>query len=100
MTFLHDDPDRYDLIPYSSGHRIKPTAQADKYVWKSSQSDEFINSYGNYIEALVDIENHRLAGRYEIGLMIEEAYDEHISNPSDSQEDAGGRIIQTGAMHT
>ena len=52
------------------------------------------------MEALVDVKNHRLANRYEIRSVIEEAYDEHISNPSNSQEEAGGRISQTGAMHT
>ena len=46
------------------------------------------------MEALVDIKNHRLAGRCETGLMIEEAYDEHISNPPDSQEDVGAGLFK------
>ena len=57
-----------------------PISYADKYVWKGHQTDEFINSYRNYMESLVDLSSHRLNGRFDIRDMVEEAYDEHISN--------------------
>ncbi len=74
-----------------------PISYADKYVWKGHQTDEFINSYRNYMESLVDLSSHRLNGRFDIRDLVEEAYDEHISNPPDSQEDGVTGLLRLAA---